>query len=135
MEQCPCEKFAKDKFDMCACGHSLHQHDVDDGLSCTSEAGVYADQWARAFRLVLPDGSIFDGAHFPGGIVMAVPRELGHPTLALSFGDLPQLKEFPESVVEWEPDEQQTIDSLIETVTRLKAELARVKLSGGVEQQ
>jgi hypothetical protein len=44
--------------------------------------------FARGFRLTLPDGTQYDGAQFPNGFVVTCDREAGLRTVATSLGHL-----------------------------------------------
>ena len=46
------------------------------------------DEFARGFRLTLPDGTTLDGAQFPNGFVVSCVREQGLATAAISMGNL-----------------------------------------------
>ncbi|MFE0079184.1 hypothetical protein [[Kitasatospora] papulosa] len=45
-------------------------------------------EFARGFRLTLPDGTQLDGAQFPSGIVVTCHREDGLRAAAISIGNL-----------------------------------------------
>lgn len=45
-------------------------------------------EFARGFRLTLPDGTTLDGAQFPNGMVVTCHREAGLRTAATSLGNL-----------------------------------------------
>ena len=45
-------------------------------------------EFARGFRLTLPDGTTLDGAEFPNGMVVTCDREAGLRTAATSIGNL-----------------------------------------------
>ncbi len=44
--------------------------------------------FARGFRLTLPDGTQLDGAEFPNGMVVTCHREDGLRTAAINMGHL-----------------------------------------------
>lgn len=45
-------------------------------------------EFARGFRLTLPDGTELDGAQFPNGMVVTCHRDDGLRTAAISIGNL-----------------------------------------------
>ena len=63
-------------------------------------------EFARGFRLTLPDGTQLDGAEFPNGFVVTAHREEGLRTAATSMGHLfNDDGTVPDDVrIEWAPD-------------------------------
>ena len=57
--------------------------------------------FARGFRLTLPDGTQYDGAQFPNGFVVTCNREQGLATAATSMDEL--LGGTEGARVEWAP--------------------------------
>jgi hypothetical protein len=64
-------------------------------------------EFARGFRLTLPDGTEYDGAQFPNGFVATSVRDEGLHTIATSMGNL--LDAYPPGPVHilWAPETEE----------------------------